>query len=173
MLLQGLTAMALTRKVHAVKAGETVLVHAAAGGTGLLLVQLCKLAGARVIGTTSTEEKKNVALKAGADYVILYKSENIRDKVMEITQSKGVDAVFDGVGKTTFEQSLSCLSQLGSMVSFGNASGKVDDVDIMKLVPNCIRLTRPSLFQLVKTREDFEPCKSLSFRPPVHLIGFL
>ncbi|KAJ3359692.1 hypothetical protein HDU91_004839 [Kappamyces sp. JEL0680] len=149
--------MSLTRKVHKVQRGETVLIHAAAGGTGLLLVQLCKLAGATVIGTTSTDEKKAMATNAGADHVILYKSEDIKSRVMEITQGKGVQAVFDGIGKTTFATSLSCLAMLGSMVSFGNASGKVADIDIMSLVPNCIRLTRPSLFQLIKTRDDFLP----------------
>ena len=99
--------------------------------------------------------------KLGADHVILYKEESIKDRVMEITKNKGVAAVFDGVGKTTFDTSLSCLATLGSMVSFGNASGKVDDIDIMKLVPNAIRLSRPSLFQLVKTNEDFTFCKYL------------
>jgi NADPH2:quinone reductase len=89
----------------------------------------------------------------------LYKSESIKERVMEITKTKGVNAVFDGVGKTTFDVSLECLSTLGSMVSFGNASGKVDPIDIMKLVPNQIRLSRPSLFKLVKDRADFEPCK--------------
>jgi NADPH2:quinone reductase len=78
---------------------------------------------------------------------------------MELTNNKGVNAVFDGVGKSTFDISLACLTTLGTMISFGNASGKVDDIDIMKLVPNCIKLTRPSLFQLVKTKQDFEPCK--------------
>jgi NADPH2:quinone reductase len=115
------------------------------------------LAGATVIGTTSTEEKKKLALEAGADHIILYKSEDIKSRVMQLTDNQGVDVVFDGVGKTTFDTSLSCLKKLGSMVSFGNASGKVDDIDIMKLVPNCIRLTRPSLFQLIKSKQDFEP----------------
>ncbi|KAJ2999635.1 hypothetical protein HDV02_002404 [Globomyces sp. JEL0801] len=155
LLLQGLTGMALTKMVHVVKPGETVLIHAAAGGTGLVLVQLCKHFGATVIGTTSTPEKKALALKAGADHVILYKEEDIVERVKALTNNQGVNAVFDGVGKTTFDVSLACLSKLGSMVSFGNASGKVDPIDIMKLVPNCIRLTRPSLFQLVQTRADF------------------
>ncbi|KAI8894331.1 hypothetical protein BC833DRAFT_605281 [Globomyces pollinis-pini] len=155
LLLQGLTGMALTKMVHVVKPGETVLIHAAAGGTGLVLVQLCKHFGATVIGTTSTPEKKALALKAGADHVILYKEEDIVERVKALTNNQGVNAVFDGVGKTTFDVSLACLSKLGSMVSFGNASGKVDPIDIMKLVPKCIRLTRPSLFQLVQTRADF------------------
>jgi NADPH:quinone reductase len=98
-----------------------------------------------------------LALKAGADHVILYTKHDVKPAVLELTSGKGVDAVFDGIGKTTFDISIGCLGKLGSMVSFGNASGKVDDIDIMKLVPNCIRLTRPSLFQLVKTKNDFQP----------------
>lgn len=111
-----------------------MLVHAAAGGTGLLLVQILKLAGAKVIGSTSTPEKKELAIRgwseyllitAGCDHVVLYKQEDLKEKVMEFTDGKGVSCVFDGVGHSTFDASLSCISRLGSMVSFGNASGKV------------------------------------------------
>jgi NADPH2:quinone reductase len=157
LLLQGLTAMALSTMMHKVKKDEVVLIHAAAGGTGGLLVQLCKIKGAIVIGTTSTPEKKELAIKSGCDHVILYKSEDILEHVMRITNNVGVDVVFDGIGKTTFDVSVKSLKTLGSMVSFGNASGKVDPIDIMKLVPKCIRLSRPSLFNLVKTREQFLP----------------
>ncbi|KAJ3272280.1 NADPH:quinone reductase [Terramyces sp. JEL0728] len=155
-LLQGLTAIALTRLVHSVQPGQTVLIHAAAGGTGQILVQLCRLYGATVIGTTSTPAKEELALKAGAHHVINYTKFDIAEEVMKITNGQGVDAVFDGVGKTTFDTSLACLKTLGSMVSFGNASGKVDPVDIMKLVPKCVRLSRPSLFNLIKTEQDFK-----------------
>ncbi|KAJ3315594.1 NADPH:quinone reductase [Boothiomyces sp. JEL0838] len=154
-LLQGLTAVALTRMMHPVQPGQTVLIHAAAGGTGQVLVQLCKLYGATVIGTVSTKAKKELALKAGAHHVIIYTETEIAPKVLELTNGQGVDAVFDGVGKTTFDTSLACLKTLGSLVSFGNASGKVDPIDIMKLVPKCVRLSRPSLFNLIKTQEDF------------------
>ncbi len=97
LLLQGMTAMVLTKMCYKVTQGDTVLIHAAAGGTGLLLVQLCKLFGATVIGTTSTKEKQKLALDAGADHVILYRDEKITDRVMEITKNQGVDAVFDGI----------------------------------------------------------------------------
>lgn len=157
LLLQGLTAMTLSTMMHQVKKDEVVLIHAAAGGTGSLLVQLCKMKGAIVIGTTSTPEKKVLAINSGCDHVILYKSEDILERVMEITYNVGVDVVFDGVGKTTFDVSLKSLKTLGSMVSFGNASGKVDPIDIMKLVPKCIRLSRPSLFNLIRTGEQFLP----------------
>jgi NADPH2:quinone reductase len=99
-----------------------------------MLVQLCHNIGAIVIGTVSTAEKKALALKAGANHIIMYKDEDIASRVLEITSGQGVDVVFDGVGKTTFDSSLKCLKTLGSMISFGNASGKVDDIDIMKLV---------------------------------------
>jgi NADPH2:quinone reductase len=122
-----------------------------------LLTQLCKLKGARVIGTTSTLEKATLAKEAGADEIILYKEQDIKSVVMELTNGEGVDVVFDGVGKTTFDVSLSVIKKLGSMVSFGNASGKVTDIDIMKLVPRCVKLTRPSLFQLITCGNDFEP----------------
>ncbi|KAI8916275.1 hypothetical protein EDD86DRAFT_198178, partial [Gorgonomyces haynaldii] len=154
--LQGLTAISLAMYSHQVKKGETVLVHAAAGGTGLLLVQLCKHLGAKVIGTTSTQQKAQKAYEAGADEIIIYTEKDIKTEVMRITGGKGVQCVFDGVGKTTFDTSLQCLSRMGSMLSFGNASGKVDDIDIMKLVPNAIRLMRPSLFQFLNSREDYD-----------------
>ncbi|KAJ3289347.1 hypothetical protein HDU76_007548, partial [Blyttiomyces sp. JEL0837] len=129
---------------------------AAAGGTGRLLVQLCKHYGAFVIGTTSTPAKAATAKAAGADEVILYTEKDIATEVARITGGKGVHVVYDGVGKSTFDASLACLRRLGSMVSFGNASGKVADIDIMKLVPRCIKLLRPSLFELMKTKEDID-----------------
>jgi NADPH2:quinone reductase len=155
LLLQGNTALALVKLAHAVKSGQVILVHAAAGGMGLLLVQLCKHLGATVIGTASTPEKAQLAKDAGADHVILYSHENVVEKVMLITNQRGVDAVFDGVGKSTFDDSLKCLANFGSMVSFGNASGKVDPVDIMKLVPKSIKLSRPSLFAMLNDPKDF------------------
>ncbi|KAJ3326153.1 NADPH:quinone reductase [Boothiomyces sp. JEL0866] len=130
-LLQGLTAVSLTRMVHPVQSGQTVLIHAAAGGTGQVLVQLCRLYGATVIGTVSTQAKKELALKAGAHHVIIYTETDITQKVLEITNGSGVDAVFDGVGKTTFDTSLACLKTLGSLVSFGNAS---DATELFELI---------------------------------------
>ncbi|KAI8928493.1 hypothetical protein BC831DRAFT_448148 [Entophlyctis helioformis] len=157
LLLQGLTALSLARIAHAVNPTETVLIYAAAGGTGQMLVQVCKHIGATVIGITSTAEKAALAKAAGADHVITYANEDVLTRVMEITGGQGVHAVFDGVGKTSFDTSLACLRKLGSMLSFGNASGMVDPIVITKLVPKQIRLMRPSLFQLVSTPEEFQP----------------
>ena len=157
LLLQGLTAMVLCRIVHRVEPGQVVLVYAAAGGTGQLLVQLCRLYGATVIGVTSSEAKAELARKAGAQHIINYSIQDILTEVKRITAGKGVNAVFDSVGKSTFDTSLQCLTRLGSMVSFGNASGKVEPIDIAKLVPNQVRLMRPSLLSLVATPEEFQP----------------
>ncbi|KAJ3409081.1 hypothetical protein HDU80_003062 [Chytriomyces hyalinus] len=156
LLLQGATAMSLARLVYEVKKGDHVLIHAAAGGTGQLLVQVCKQYGAIVIGTTSSPEKAETAKKAGADHVLLYTQQDVPAEVMKITGGKGVQVVYDGIGKSTFDISLACLARLGTMASFGNASGKVADIDIMKLVPNAVKLMRPSLFQFIKDRSDFE-----------------
>jgi NADPH2:quinone reductase len=158
MMIQGLTAVVLTRLAYEIKPGDVILVHAAAGGTGRMIVQMAKYLKATVIGTTSTSEKAMLAQKAGCDHVILYKEDNVLEKVMNITKSKGVNAVYDGVGKSTFDLSLSCLARFGTMLSFGNASGKVDDIPIMKLVPRAIKLCRPSLFEFIKTQQDFDIC---------------
>jgi NADPH2:quinone reductase len=121
-----------------------------------MIVQVCKYYGATVIGTCSTDEKAGVAKSAGADHIIVYKKEDILERVRQITGGSMVDCVFDGVGKDTFEASRACLKRCGFLLSFGNASGKVDDVDIMKLVPNAIRLMRPSLMQFIQNQEDWE-----------------
>ncbi|KAL2920302.1 hypothetical protein HK105_200375 [Polyrhizophydium stewartii] len=156
MLLQGLTAMGLACIAHNTKPGEFALVYAAAGGTGQMLVQVCKELGATVIGITSTADKAAIAREAGADHVITYATEDIAARVAEITGGKGANVIFDGVGKSSFDTSLACIARLGSLLSFGNASGKVDPIDIMKLVPKQIRLMRPSLFGLITTPEDFQ-----------------
>ena len=129
-ILQGLTALTLIRETYHVQKGDWILVHAAAGGVGLWLCQLLKAVGARTIGTTSTEEKGNLAKKAGAEVVINYSHEDVKSKVMELTNGEGVRAVFDGVGKATFELSLDCLARKGTMASFGNASGAVPPLTI-------------------------------------------
>ncbi|KAJ3084063.1 hypothetical protein HK102_000772 [Quaeritorhiza haematococci] len=156
LLLQGLTAMSLVKRAYEVKKGDYVLVHAAAGGTGMLLVQICKALGAFVIGTTSTPEKAAMAKKAGADEIILYTEADVVAEVKRITNGKGVHVVYDGVGKATFDQSLACLTRLGYMITFGNASGKVDPVDVLKLAPRAVRLMRPSLFEFLQDKEDFD-----------------
>ena len=155
-LLQGLTALTLIREAHAVKKGDWVLVHAAAGGTGMWLCQLLKAVGANTIGTASTQEKVDLAKKAGATHMINYSKDDVKSKVMELTDNKGVIAVFDGVGKDTFDLSLDCLARKGSMISFGNASGAVPPVTIARLSAKNARLMRPTLFNYIVTREEFE-----------------
>lgn len=158
-MIQGLTALSLVRLAYPVSKGDTVLIHAAAGGTGLLLTQFCKSFGARVIGTTSTPVKAELAKSAGCDEVILYTEQDVYESVSKLTNGKGVQVVYDGVGKSTFDVSLKCLARGGTMVSFGNASGKVDPVDLMKLSVGNVKLMRPTLFEYIKTREEFDSRK--------------
>ncbi|KAI0974410.1 hypothetical protein F4678DRAFT_374291 [Xylaria arbuscula] len=154
-LLQGLTALTLVREAHAVKKGDWVLVHAAAGGTGLLLTQLLRAIGAHTIGTVSTAEKAALAAKNGAEHVINYSHEDVKARVLELTGGAGVIAVFDGVGKDTFDLSLDIVARKGSLVSFGNASGAVPPVTIARLSAKNARLMRPTLFNYIVTREEF------------------
>ncbi|KAI2640578.1 NAD(P)-binding protein [Hypomontagnella submonticulosa] len=154
--LQGLTALTLVREAHRVQKGDWVLVHAAAGGTGLWLCQLLKAIGANTIGTASTPEKVALALKAGASHVINYSHEDVKQKVDELTGGKGCIAIFDGVGKSTFDLSMDCLARKGSMVSFGNASGAVPPVAIARLSAKNARLLRPTLVNYIATREELE-----------------
>ena len=144
--LQGLTAQYLVTDSHAIKPGQTALVHAAAGGVGLLLTQFIKHLGGKVIGTVSTEEKAELAREAGADHVFLYgDGVDIREEVMAFTDGKGVDVAYDGVGKDTFDASLASIRPRGSMVLFGAASGAVPPFDIQRLNSSGgIFLSRPS-----------------------------
>ncbi|CAK3924021.1 quinone oxidoreductase [Lecanosticta acicola] len=155
-LLQGLTALTLVREAHPVKKGDWVLVHAAAGGTGQWLCKLLKAIGANTIGTASTPEKIEIAKKAGATHLINYSKEDVKSKVMELTSNNGVIAVFDGVGASTFDLSLDCLARKGTMASFGNASGAVPPVTISRLSAKNVRLMRPTLFNYIVTREEYE-----------------
>ena len=159
-LLQGLTAITLIREAHHVQAGDWVLVHAAAGGMGLWLCQLLKATGAHVIGTASTPEKRELAKKAGAEVTLEYPEsmgrETFVSKVKELSGGQGVPAVFDGVGKATFDVSLECVARKGSMVSFGNASGAVEPFTISRLSAKNVKLMRPTLFNYITTREEFE-----------------
>lgn len=155
LMLQGMTAHYLTRSTVALKSGDTVLVHAAAGGAGLLVTQLAKIAGARVIGTTSTEEKAKLAREAGADEVILYTQQDFESETKRLTNGKGVDAVYDSVGVTTFEKSLNSLRPRGTMVLFGQSSGPVPPFDPGILnQKGSLYLTRPSLGHYLLTREE-------------------
>lgn len=154
-MLQGMTAHYLTRSTFPLKGGDTCLVHAAAGGAGLLIVQLAKAAGARVIGTVSTQAKADLALANGADHVIRYTEEDFEATVKQLTGNRGVDVVYDSVGKTTFDKSLSCLRPRGMMVLFGQSSGPVPPVDPNILNPKgSLFLTRPSLAHYVLTRDE-------------------
>lgn len=156
-LLKGLTVDALVRRVHPVKAGETVLVHAAAGGVGLVMVQWLKALGATVIGTVGSDAKAELARAHGCDHVIVYTREEFPRRVRELTGGAGVPVVYDSVGKATFDGSLDCLAPLGLMVTFGNASGPVPPLDVAVLArKGSLFLTRPSVFHYVARREDLE-----------------
>jgi len=155
--LQGLTAHAFITDVYRVKEGDTVLIHAAAGGTGNLLVQMCKIKGATVIGTVGSPEKAELAKAAGADHVINYSTQDFVAEVSKITNGAGVHAVFDGVGKSTFEGSLKCLRKRGTFITFGNASGPVPPVEPLTLTQHgSIFLTRPTMAHFVEKREELE-----------------
>ncbi len=154
-LLQGLTAHYLACSTYPIQRGDTVLVHAAAGGLGLLLVQVAKLRGARVIGTVSTEEKARAAKQAGADDVILYTQQDFEAEVKRITDGKGVNAVYDSVGKTTFDKSLNCLKRRGYLVLCGQSSGAVPPFDPQILnAKGSLFLTRPTLAHYTADRAE-------------------
>ncbi|HYV42126.1 MAG TPA: quinone oxidoreductase [Thermoanaerobaculia bacterium] len=154
-MLQGMTAQYLASSTYLLKAGDTCLVHAAAGGVGQLLCQVAKIRGATVIATAGGQEKTGIALKAGADEVIDYKTEDFEEKVKRITGGKGVHVVYDSVGKTTFEKGLNCLARRGMMVLFGQSSGGVGPIDPQVLnQKGSVYLTRPTLFHYVALREE-------------------
>ncbi len=157
MMLKGLTVQALVRRTHAVRAGETVLVHAAAGGVGLIMVQWLKALGATVIGTVGSDAKAERVRRAGCDHAIVYTREDFAKRVRELTGGAGVPVVYDSVGKATFEGSLDSLAPLGLMVSFGNASGSVPPFDLGVLArKGSLYLTRPTVFSYMAKREDLE-----------------
>lgn len=152
-MLQGMTAHYLTHSTYPVKQGDVVLVHAAAGGVGLLLIQMAKMQGARVIGTASTETKANLAIETGADAVILYTRQDFEPEVKRLTDGRGVDVVYDSVGQSTFTKSLVCLRPRGMMVTFGQSSGPVPPVDPLTLSQTgSLFLTRPVLGHYTATR---------------------
>jgi NADPH2:quinone reductase len=154
-MLQGATTHYLVRTTFPLKTTDTLLLHAAAGGVGLLLTQFAKHIGAHVIGTVSTEEKARLAREVGADDIILYTQQDFVAEVKRLTNGKGVDVVYDGVGKTTFEGSLNSLRPRGYMVLFGGSSGAVPPFDPIKLSTlGSLFLTRPSLNHYIATREE-------------------
>ena len=155
LLLQGLTAHYLTLSTYPVKKGETVLIHAAAGGVGLLLIQIAKKIGARVIGTVSTDEKARLAANAGADHIILYTKKDFEQEVKSITEGSGVDVVYDSVGKTTFDKGLNCLRRRGMMVLFGQSSGPVPPIELTALnQKGSLYVTRPGLPHYTANRDE-------------------
>ncbi|KAK7063927.1 USP domain-containing protein [Favolaschia claudopus] len=154
-MCQGLTALTFIEEAHKVQKGETILVHTVAGGLGLFFAQLIKARGATVIGTTSTKEKAELAKAYGADHVILYKEEDTVQRVLELTNGVGVDAVFDGVGKDTFDSNFKMLKRKGTLVSVGNASGAVPPFAPVRLVEKNLALLRPTLGNYVYTNEEF------------------
>jgi NADPH2:quinone reductase len=156
-MLQGLTAHYLTHSTYPLQPGDLTLIHAAAGGVGLLLVQMAKMRGAHVIGTVSTEEKAELARQVGADEIILYTQTDFEEGVKRLTGGSGVHVVYDSVGKTTFDKSLKCLRRRGYLVLFGQSSGAVPKIDPQTLNANgSLFLTRPSLGHYVAERSELE-----------------
>jgi NADPH2:quinone reductase len=155
-MLQGMTAHYLIHDTYPLKKGETALIHAAAGGVGLLLVQMAKNIGARVIATTSTEEKARLAREAGADEVILYSKQDFEIETKGLTDGKGVHVVYDGVGKTTFDKDLNVLRPRGYLVLFGGSSGAVPPFDLTRLSHKALYVTRPSLGSYIATHEELQ-----------------
>jgi len=153
-LTQGLTALTFIEEAYNVQKGDIILVHTVAGGLGLLFAQLIKYRGATVIGTTSTKEKAELAKANGADYVILYPVEDAVQRVLEITNGEGVHAVFDGVGKDTFDNNFKLIRRKGTLVSVGNASGAVPPMAPLKLVEKNLKLLRPTMGNYIVTPEE-------------------
>ena len=154
-MLQGMTAHYLSHTTYPLQSGDTALVHAAAGGVGLQLVQMAKMRGARVIGTVSTEDKAKLAREAGADDIILYTQQDFEAEVKRLTNGRGLQVVYDSVAKTTFDKSLNCLAPRGYMVLYGQSSGPVPPFDLAQLgAKGSLFITRPSLAHYTLTREE-------------------
>ena len=164
LMTKGLTAYYLLYKTYAVKSGETILFHAAAGGVGQILCQWAKSLNVKVIGTVGSDDKVELAKKHGCDEVINYSKEDFAKKVNELTNGKGVPVVYDGVGKSTFEKSCECLQVRGTMISFGNASGALDPINVPKILqPKGLYFVRPSMQQYLRTREELEEAAKMLF----------
>ena len=164
LMTKGLTTFYLLHKTYPVSSGETVLFHAAAGGVGQIFCQWAKSLGCKVIGTVGSDEKISLAKKNGCDEVINYSKEDFSKKVMEITEGKGLPVVYDGVGKSTFEKSVKCLKTRGMMISFGNASGALDPIDVPKtLQPKGLFFVRPSMGQYLHSNEELNEASKTLF----------
>jgi NADPH2:quinone reductase len=166
-LLKGMTAEFLLRRCYPVKSGDAILVHAAAGGVGMILSQWGRALGARVIGTVGSEEKAEVARAHGCEEVILYRQEDVAVRVKALTEGEGVRVVYDGVGADTFEASLASLGRRGVLVTYGNASGPVPPFAPLKLMRGSLYVTRPTLFDYVATTEELDESAAALF----HVIG--
>jgi len=157
MMVKGLTARYLLRDSYDVGPGDTILIQAAAGGVGLIMIQWAKLLGATVIGTVSTDEKADLARSYGCDHTINYVTENFPARVQEITNGQGVDVVFDGVGKVTFEGDLDCLKPRGYLIGYGNASGNFPEFDPLLLMDKgSLYFQRTAMYDFVRSRDDLE-----------------
>lgn len=152
-ILKGLTVQMLCNQVTQIKPNDKILVHAAAGGVGQLLVQATKQIGAMVIGTVGSEAKSKVALNAGCDHIIFYREEKVLDRVMEITDNIGLDKVYDSVGKDTFHDSLASLTYEGHLINFGQSSGPIEGFEIPMLAKKSTTLSRPMIFHYTRSRE--------------------
>ena len=157
LMTKGLTAYYLLHQTYPVTVGETILFHAAAGGLGQIFCQWAKSLGCNVIGTVGSDEKISLGKKNGCDYIINYTKEDFAQRVLDITEGKGVSVVYDGVGKSTLNGSLESLKVRGTMVSFGNASGPLSDISIPKLIqPKGLYITRPSMHHYLNKRDELE-----------------
>ncbi len=163
-MTKGLTVHYLLYKTYKVNAGETILFHAAAGGVGQIFCQWAKSIGCKIIGTVGSDSKIDIAKKNGCDFVINYNKESFDKKVLEITNNKGLNVVYDGVGKDTFEKSISCLKPMGMMISFGNSSGALNPIDVKKYIaPKSLFFTRPGLTNYAAERNQLEEGAALLF----------
>ena len=163
-MTKGLTSHYLLYKVYKARAGETILFHAAAGGVGQIFCQWAKSIGCNIIGTVGSDDKIDIAKKNGCDFVINYNKENFDERVLEINGNKGIGVVYDGVGKATFEKSINCLKPMGMMVSFGNASGALDPINVRKYIqPKSLFFTRPGLADYGAGRKALEEGAALLF----------
>jgi len=164
LMTKGLTSFYLLYKTYPVTSGETILFHAAAGGVGQIFCQWAKSLGCKVIGTVGSDEKISLAKKNGCDEVINYSKEDFSKKVIELTNGKGVPVVYDGVGRSTFEKSVKCLKERGMMISFGNASGALDPINVPKMLqPKGLFFVRPSMGQYLHTREELDEASKTLF----------
>ena len=164
LMTKGLTTYYLLHKTYPVSANETILFHAAAGGVGQIFCQWAKSLGCKVIGTVGSDEKINIAKKNGCDFVINYSKEDFTKKVLDITKGKGVPVVYDGVGQNTFEGSIKCLKTRGMLVSFGNSSGPVANIDVKKVIqPKGLYFTRPVMGQYLGTKDEIKEGANMLF----------